>query len=144
MILASRRFDLVERFRARRVFSEEIRTAPGRFAMMFRATMAAGLTGADLGRGCLIYSLWPGYLDRDRVDLRAWASAAGLDFEVVHSSGHAGWADLQRMTRAVNPRVLVPIHTEHPEAFTQLFPRVCSLPNGAWLDVSEEPSQGHS
>ena len=37
------------------------------------AAMAVDLAGADLTGACLIYSLWPGYLNRDRVDLRAWS-----------------------------------------------------------------------
>ncbi len=136
MIIASRRFDLVDRFRSRRIYREELMRGPSRFTMMFRASMAADLVGAKLEGGCLIYSLWPGYLERDRVDLRDWARNAGAAFEVVHSSGHADRADLARMAKAIDPRWLIPIHTHHPEAYPELFPRVRPLPNGTWLDLS--------
>ena len=56
---------------------------------MFRTSMAGDLDGMDLQSGCLIYSLWPGYLDRDRTDLREWAKQKDMDFHIVHSSGHA-------------------------------------------------------
>jgi ribonuclease J len=135
LIVASGRFDLIEPVRARRIYNDELLASPGRFAMSFRASMVRDLAGANLAGGCLIYSLWPGYLDRDRTDLRAWAAAAGAAFEVVHASGHAAWVDLERMAQAVDPKILVPIHTERPEAFRGLFSRVRTAANGEWLAV---------
>jgi ribonuclease J len=62
--------------------------------MMFRTSMAGDPDRVDLQSGCLIYSLWPGYLDRDRTDLRERAKQMGIDFHSVHNSGHASSADL--------------------------------------------------
>jgi len=135
MIVRDQRFDLIEPRRSRRIFLEELLAHPGRFSLMFRASMATDLAGADLAGGALIYSLWPGYLERDRTDLRAWAVERGLGFYLVHSSGHAHRGDLERMARAVNPKRLVPIHTERPQAYGELFPRVQRAPNGAWVQV---------
>jgi hypothetical protein len=42
---------------------------------MFRPSMAQEFAEVDLSGGSLIYSLWPGYLERDRLDLRQWARA---------------------------------------------------------------------
>jgi ribonuclease J len=135
MIVRTGRFDLVERWRPRRIYREELQAALGRLCMMFRASMISDLAGLDLVGGCLIYSLWPGYLERDRTDLRQWASAAGLTFRVVHSSGHAHQADLRRMAKAVVPDRLIPIHTAQPAAFDTLYPKVRRVPNGQWTEV---------
>jgi ribonuclease J len=135
MILASQRFDLIDRYRARRIYKEEILATPAAFTMMFRSSMAAELGAADFAGGSLIYSLWPGYLERDRFDLRDWAKERNVDFHIVHSSGHADRADLIRMVQAIAPGRLMPIHTEHPERYAALFERVQCAGNGEWVDV---------
>lgn len=103
--------------------------------MMFRSSMAADLDAADLAGGSLIYSLWPGYLERDRFDLREWATKRGVAFHIVHSSGHAHREDLVRMVEAVAPGRLMPIHTEHPDRYAALFDRVQCAGNGEWVEV---------
>jgi ribonuclease J len=130
MIVRDERFDLVEPYRARRIFLEELLGQPERFAVMFRASMAGDLKGADLAGGCLIYSLWPGYLARDRVDLRSWANEKGLAFEIVHSSGHAERRDLQRMAEALKPGRVIPIHSDRPDRLADFMARVEVAANG--------------
>ncbi len=134
-IIASQRFELIDRYRERRIYVEEIARTPARYAMLFRASMARDLVGAPLAGGALIYSLWPGYLDRDRLDLRAWAAEQDVALHLLHSSGHAGVEDLRRMVQALQPTRLIPIHTAHPEAFESLYPATQSVQNGQWLAV---------
>lgn len=135
MILSGKRFDLIDRYSARRIFQEEILAKPASFTMMFRSSMVADLGTASIAGGSLIYSLWPGYLDRDRLDLRDWARERGLEFDIVHSSGHAHRADLVRMCKALSPRRLMPIHTEHPQQYGTLFDRIQCAANGEWVEV---------
>ncbi len=45
----------------------------------------------------------------------------------LHSSGHAGPEDLVNMILRAKPKKLVPIHTEHPEAFRELFKGMCDV-----------------
>lgn len=135
MILAGERFDLIEPYRARRIYKEEILATPAAFTMMFRSSMIADLGAADLSGGSLIYSLWPGYLDRDRFDLRDWATERGVEFHIVHSSGHAHREDLVRTVEAIAPGRLMPIHTEHPDRYATLFDRVQCAGNGEWVEV---------
>lgn len=89
----------------------------------------------DLKDACLIYSLWPGYLERDRTDLRAWAKRKEIDFHIVHSSGHASFADLHRMAQAVAPQRLLPIHTVHPERYASHYTNTEIAANGEWVAV---------
>ena len=48
---------------------------------------------------------------------------------------HIHRADLQRMAAAINPKRLTPIHTAQPQAYRDLFPRVQTASNGAWIAV---------
>ena len=135
MIIAGKRFDLIDRFASRRIYQDELLAAPQRFAMMFRTSMIGDLARADLAGGSLLYSLWPGYLDRDRVDLRSWTARKGVSFHIIHSSGHACTDDLQRLAVAISPRRLVPIHSATPESYAGLFENVQRVNNGEWLGV---------
>lgn len=101
--------------------------------MMFRTSMAGDLDSMDLKDACLIYSLWPGYLERDRTDLREWAKRKEIDFHIVHSSGHASSADLYRMAQAVAPQRLLPIHTVHPDRYASLSASTEIAANGEWV-----------
>ena len=48
-----------------------------------------------------------------------WVALCGLKFEYAHTSGHLHQQDLERFISELNPKVVVPIHTEHPELFRQ-------------------------
>ena len=134
-IVAAERFDLIEPYRQRRIFADEIAANPGRFAMMFRPSMARDLARWELSGGGLIYSLWPGYLDRDRLDLRRWSSEHGIGFHLVHSSGHAHPEDLRRMANTLQPGRLMPIHSAVPARYGELYPAIQRAGNGEWVDV---------
>lgn len=54
-------------------------------------------------------------LDEERV--RTWMRRFGLEVHQCHASGHASGPDIRRLVEAIAPRVVVPVHTEHPEAF---------------------------
>lgn len=135
MVVRDRRFDLVEPYRSQRIFLDELDADPTRFSLMFRASMAAELASIDLAGARLIYSLWPGYLERDRTDLRQWTRERNMAFDVVHASGHASMDDLKRMAEAVQPKRLIPVHTERAEAYADLYDPLQIVKNGQWVDV---------
>ena len=102
--------------------------------MIFRPSMAADFKSALTGAK-LFYSLWPGYLERGGFDLQAWCVSHGVAFEIHHTSGHAGIADLKRLAKALSPKRLVPIHSFAPERFQSLFPNVQPANDGEWWEV---------
>ena len=64
-------------------------------------------------------------LDEER--LKNWLRRFGInapDHEplYVHTSGHASGPEIRRLVASVNPRVLFPIHTEHPDRFSDELP----------------------
>ena len=61
-------------------------------------------------------------LDKNR--LKRWLQRFGVnppDFEpkYAHASGHASGPELLHVARAIRPKMLIPVHTEHPEMFQQ-------------------------
>jgi ribonuclease J len=135
-IVRDKAFDLVEPFRDRRIYPNELRKRRKHLAMSFRQSMSEDLEQA----GCLenakvLYSMWPGYLERSRVDLRQWCKEQSIDFDIVHTSGHATPTDLKRLVTAINPVELIPIHTVAPDQFNSMAVNVKGIKNGQWINV---------
>lgn len=135
-IFAKRSFEIVEPFRHARIFADELAADPSRFVVLFRESMAREFgpivqpAGADL-----IYSLWPGYLDRDKSSLRAWCEATATRLIHCHTSGHADPHTLIQMAQSMSPRHIIPIHTEAPDRYRELFANVTVLNDGQWFNA---------
>jgi ribonuclease J len=61
-------------------------------------------------------------LDRDR--LSHWLQRFGVnppDFEprYAHASGHASGPEIVEMIKAIDPKILIPVHTERPDLFAE-------------------------
>src|SRR5262249_29212902 len=85
-IVSDRTFDLVAPYRPFRIYDDEIAASPRKWVMMFRASMMR-----DIFRlpphvvSTLVYSLWPGYPDRDDGQLRSWCRQRGIALEIAHT-----------------------------------------------------------
>ncbi|MFH1845982.1 MAG: MBL fold metallo-hydrolase [Candidatus Omnitrophota bacterium] len=86
-----------------------------------------GINGAKF-----IYSMWEGYLT-DK--FKSYCREKGIEMEMVHTSGHAVIEDLKRFAGAIDPKVLVPIHTFLPEKYPDLFENVKILKDEESLTV---------
>ncbi len=102
-------------------------TKPSQFAYFVRCPNKAFLDTLR-GKGIIniIYSQWEGYLTKEN---KMWFADylnelnqdEQIKFKTVHTSGHATVPDLIMFAKAINPKVLVPIHTEHPNLIKQEF-----------------------
>jgi ribonuclease J len=82
----------------------------------------------------IIYSMWEGYLtDKFKASCRE----KGITIKHIHTSGHAIVHDLAAFAHALNPKVLVPIHTFHAERYEKMFDNVKILKDGELWEVSE-------
>jgi ribonuclease J len=45
----------------------------------------------------------------------------------LHVSGHASKSDLLQIVRTISPRILIPVHTEHPEVYAESLSDVCEV-----------------
>ncbi len=130
-------FELIERYRQQRIFPERLAEAAPNAVMLFRPSMSAELERAGcLGNASLIYSLWEGYLAQDRLrPFHDWLSRNQIPLVPIHTSGHASVADLKRLAQAIQPKRLIPIHSEEPGRYQEFFERVELQKDGAWWEV---------
>lgn len=75
--------------------------------------------------GLLIYSFWSGY--RETENTKTFLSECeklGLRIVTLHTSGHADESTIKKLIEAVNPKILIPIHTENAQRFRELAPNL--------------------
>jgi len=100
------------------------------YILCFSLWDLSNLIDIDPQEGTYIYSSSEVYdeaahLDMERI--RNWLDFFGLDFigdpenpesgKGLHASGHASGPQLMDMIRRIQPQRVIPVHTEHPEAF---------------------------
>ena len=80
---------------------------------------------------CYIRSVTEPFDEEAEIELwrvQNWLKLFNLyPYEQVHASGHASGLEIKRLAHEVNPQVLYPIHTEHPESFEEIVPRGTKL-----------------
>ncbi len=111
-------------FAADRIELAEILASPERYVLLFRTSMVEHDFGGILPRNArCLYSYWNGYLSKpDWAELQAQLTAAGGQFVETHTSGHIFAEDIVSFVRAINPALVIPIHTFEPEQFRDHFP----------------------
>ena len=83
-----------------------------------------------------LYSMWHGYLDRpDCTKCRAALEHLVCSFAEYHTSGHVFVQDCQKFVERIQPKCVVPIHTQAPEYFKALFKNVRLLKDGETLTI---------
>lgn len=127
----------VDSYRRFRLWPEQLAEAAPRSVMLFRPWMLRDLAANGAIDGArVIWSQWDGYLaDCPGARFKADCAARGLPFEVLHTSGHASVADLQRLAAAIAPKALVPIHTFEGWRFPELFGNVVARDDGEWGEI---------
>lgn len=135
-IVTDRAFDLVSRYRKARIYPAEIVADPTCWVMLFRESMTRDIERLPPHTvSNLIYSLWPGYLERNSSRLAAWCRERDIALEIAHTSGHADPKTLVRLAQALKPRIIVPIHTDAPQVMKALIPNVYDFLDGKWLVI---------
>ena len=70
--------------------------------------------------GQIIYSMWDGYLKPEHADPALLDFIDGRPCEQLHTSGHAYPETIARLIETVDPRMIVPMHTERAEEFAAM------------------------
>jgi ribonuclease J len=113
---------------------------------MVRPSMTSFLTKLDgltpLKDSVLIYSMWKGYENHGMVgEFLKLCRSLGIRVEYLHTSGHAYRETLESTVKSLNPRILVPIHTEKADLFSGLHKNVVTLADGETLDLGIERNE---
>lgn len=72
------------------------------------------------GNGQIIYSMWNGYLEGDKADENLLRLINGRPIIELHTSGHAYVETIAKLIKAVNPKVIIPMHTECADSFVKI------------------------
>jgi len=136
-----KRFDVSDLYKPYRIYGEELASAAPRSVMIFRPSMAEEIEKLGCLEGArVIYSMWSGYLKDEKQKLfLEWLRKNGIPLDECHTSGHAAVADLVKLRKVFKDAPLVPIHTEQPERFDDVFGNVTMRKDGEWSDVAREP-----
>ncbi|MEW6078311.1 MAG: MBL fold metallo-hydrolase [Thermodesulfobacteriota bacterium] len=122
-----------------RIFPDELKANPEKFFVLARANrrLAELTDGLDPARIQCIWSMWTGYLSDPDSIFTSFCQKKNITYKQIHTSGHATIADLGRLVTAVNPGILIPIHTFFPDDYTQFIDpaRVKVLNDGEVLDL---------
>lgn len=65
----------------------------------------------------LIYSMWEGYYK----SVKSFWEKQNVAVKTVHTSGHAYVEDLQKFVTTINPKHIIPIHTENRDKYKDLY-----------------------
>ena len=135
-IIRDKNFELVSPYYDKRIYSEEIKGNASKYLMTFRPVMCIDLEKTDcLNNASLIYSMWSGYLDQGKDDIRDWCRQYSIRFTICHTSGHSDITGMQELEKALSPKRLVPIHSFQPEHFEHYFSNVMRMNDGQWWEV---------
>lgn len=67
-------------------------------------------------------SMWEGYVKEGAEAYnKDLANSLGDDFKYMHTSGHSDMNSMREVFRLLHPKALIPIHTDAPEKFAELF-----------------------
>jgi ribonuclease J len=87
----------------------------------------------------IIYSQWLGYMSEEFSDIKTVQLFKNLqnkyNWQYAHTSGHADLDALKTFAKKLNPKKLVPIHTEHKEEFAKHFENVLILADNEAYEV---------
>ncbi len=73
--------------------------------------------------------------EAERTVLENWMKHFGVKFHKAHCSGHASRKDLEHIVKTINPKILIPIHTQKAEDFKGFHVNVKIPEKGKTLEI---------
>ena len=88
-------------------------------------------------------SMWNGYLDESKAAYNpALAKSVSGEYRYMHTSGHCDMKSLEDLITELDPKAIIPIHTDNPRAFADLFCEkwpVILLNDGEYFSAIRDP-----
>jgi len=128
---------LLYKFKHYKITKDEIARNCDKIVMVIRPSVLLDLKKIDnLDGASLIYSMWEGYLNTPSMQkLKNYADSKKMKFSKIHTSGHADVESLKIFINKINPKVIVPIHTNSPEKFITLGGNIKILSDGEQFKI---------
>jgi len=113
---------LVYKYTSKKIDKKDILDNPSDYVLMVRTSMINDLKSINAIDGNLIYSMWSGYKDQPKtkefIDLFTSNNFKTID---MHTSGHADVDILKEYANAINPKLIIPIHTNNKKDYKSIF-----------------------
>jgi ribonuclease J len=104
------------KFGRNKIQVEDIVSAPEKYVITDRRHIRE-IFKPYLVKPRLIWSLWDGYLKENK---KFWDDC-GAEIIPIHASGHADIKTLKRLVTVVKPSIIIPIHTNKPQLYSEVF-----------------------
>ena len=105
-----------------KVSYDDFTRSPEHYVMLVRPTTLTYLQRIKAPHIRLVKSIWDGYWDEPNIErFRSWVEEHCEAVKDIHSSGHADTQSLQRIVEHIRPQTIIPIHTDSPSSFGELF-----------------------
>ena len=117
---SSRKHEILENYPQNKIAKREI--AKKKFLMCVRSSMKKYLEkypNEFSFEGCILfYSMWEGYKKQeDTKEFLEFMEEKGVKVISLHTSGHADEKDFDKLIKKVEPKIIIPVHTENSEWF---------------------------
>ncbi|NDP28836.1 MAG: hypothetical protein GZ087_15660 [Flavobacterium sp.] len=113
---------MVYKYKNKKIKKEAIINNPSDYVLLVRPSMIRDLKSMNNKDGNLIYSMWSGYKEQPKtkefIDLFISNNFNVID---MHTSGHADVETLQEYANAINPKMIIPIHTNNKKDYKSIF-----------------------
>lgn len=100
------------------------------------------MNSLDLQDANIIYSQWLGYLKEEYSDSKSVTMFNELqekyNWVYAHTSGHADLDALKKFALSLQPKKLIPIHTEHKEEFEAHFENVAIMMDNESYEINTD------
>ena len=105
-----------------KVSYDDFSSSPEKYVMLVRPTTLTYLQRIKAPRIRLVKSIWSGYWDEPSTErFRHWVEEHCEAVKDIHSSGHADTQSFQRIVEHIRPQTIIPIHTDSPLSFSNIF-----------------------
>ena len=115
------------------ITAADIAKNPSRYIVVLNFWYFTELIDVKPTHGLYIHSLSEPFNEEMEVSynrMRNWLDYFHLEYFQSHCSGHINGDDLKELIRSVHPKILYPIHTEHPELFKKLPSKTIMVKEG--------------
>ena len=68
-------------------------------------------------------------------NFKSYLEGKGVSYHYIHTSGHAKLSDLKKLVDAMEPEMVIPIHSFYPDNFKDHFPNVRLIEDGEIVNI---------
>lgn len=121
----------------KRIQRDDLYREPHKYLMVVRSQTHRDYFHGKLPPNTLcVYSYWQGYLEQPGMKkLMEEFDALGVSMDPIHAGGHIFADDIKTLVEKIQPKTIIPIHTQEREVFQKMFSNVRLLEDGELWDV---------